>query len=81
MNFGAGLGGMNVLLAVNVASLERGGWQNLPLGRICDCQKYDETRQRLQQRVVGVVCPLKLKTTRAELEGMCHHCPRSDFSF
>lgn len=48
MNFGASLGGMNVLLAVNVASLERGGWQNLPPGRICDCQKFDETRQRLQ---------------------------------
>lgn len=63
MNFGAGLGGMNVWLAVNVASLERGGWQTLPPGRICDCQKYNGTEQRLQQRVNELVCPLKHKAT------------------
>lgn len=52
------------LEAVNVASLERGGWQTLAPGRICDCQKYNGTEQRLQQRVDELVCPLKHKATR-----------------
>lgn len=54
---------MNVWLAVNVASQERGGWQTLAPGRICDCQKYDGSEQRLQQRVDELVCPLKHKAT------------------